>query len=56
MDVVGRFGKDGLMLPEYSYKYSVAEFHALAARAGFRSVDTWTDSAEPFSVHYFRLR
>jgi hypothetical protein len=34
----------------------VAEFRALAARAGFRPVDTWTDPAELFSVHYFRLR
>ena len=41
---------------EYSYKYSVAEFRDLAARAGFRPVDTWTDPAELFSVHYFRLR
>ena len=41
---------------EYSYKYSVAEFRDLAARAGFRPVDTWTDPADLFSVHYFRLR
>jgi uncharacterized SAM-dependent methyltransferase len=34
----------------------VPEFRALAARAGFRPVDTWTDPGELFSVHYFRLR
>jgi len=51
-----RFVKNGLIHTEYSYKYSVAEFRALAARAGFRPVDTWTDPAELFSVHYFRLR
>jgi dimethylhistidine N-methyltransferase len=45
-----------LVHTEYSYKYSVEEFRALAARAGFRPVDTWTDPAELFSVHYFRLR
>ena len=51
-----RFAKDELIHTEYSYKYSVDEFRALAARAGFRPVDTWTDPAELFSVHYFRLR
>ena len=51
-----RFAKDELIHTEYSYKYSVEEFRALAGRAGFRPVDTWTDPAELFSVHYFRLR
>ena len=51
-----RFAKDELIHTEYSYKYSVPEFRALAARAGFRPVDTWTDPAELFSVHYLRLR
>jgi L-histidine Nalpha-methyltransferase len=50
------FAEDELIHTEYSYKYSVPEFRALAARAGFRPVDTWTDPAELFSVHYFRLR
>jgi dimethylhistidine N-methyltransferase len=45
-----------LIHTEYSYKYSVPEFRALAARAGFRPVDTWTDPGELFSLHYFRLR
>jgi len=39
---------------ENSYKYSIAEFHALAARAGFRPVETWTDPDDLFSVHYLR--
>jgi len=51
-----QFAKDELIHTEYSYKYSVEEFRDLAARAGFRPVDTWTDPAELFSVHYFRLR
>ena len=34
---------------------SVGEFRALAGRAGFRPVETWTDPAKLFSVHYFRL-
>jgi dimethylhistidine N-methyltransferase len=51
-----RFGKSELIHTEYSYKYSVAEFRHLAAEAGFRPVDTWTDHADLFSVHYLRLR
>ena len=50
------FAAGELIHTEYSYKYSVGEFRSLAARAGFRPVDTWTDPAELFSVHYFRLR
>ena len=36
---------------EYSYKYTTEGFHRLAARAGFRSVRTWTDRERLFSVH-----
>lgn len=57
--VAGRrfsFTAGELIHTEYSYKYAVPEFRVLAARAGFRPVDTWTDPAELFSVHYFRLR
>jgi L-histidine Nalpha-methyltransferase len=50
------FAKGELIHTEYSYKYSVPEFHALAGRAGFRPVDTWTDPAALFSVYYFQLR
>ena len=50
------FGKGELIHTEYSYKYSIPEFRALAARAGFRPIDTWTDPGELFSVHYFQLR
>jgi L-histidine Nalpha-methyltransferase len=59
VSIAGRrfaFVTDELIHTEYSYKYAVPEFRALAARAGFRPVDTWTDPAELFSVHYFRLR
>jgi len=51
-----RFAPDELIHTEYSYKYDTAEFRAVAVRAGFRPVDTWTDPAELFSVHYLRLR
>jgi dimethylhistidine N-methyltransferase len=50
------FSAGELIHTEYSYKYAVGEFRELAARAGFRPVDTWTDPGELFSVHYLRLR
>ena len=37
---------------EYSYKYSMDEFYALARQAGFSPVRSWTDSGETFSLHY----
>jgi L-histidine N-alpha-methyltransferase len=49
------FAKGELIHTEYSYKYSIPEFRALAARAGFHPIRTWTDPAELFSVHYFQL-
>ena len=36
---------------ENSYKYTIAEFQALAARAGFRAAKVWTDRRGWFSVH-----
>jgi dimethylhistidine N-methyltransferase len=49
------FARGELIHTEYSYKYSVPEFCALAARARFSPVKTWADPADLFSVHYFRL-
>jgi len=37
---------------EYSYKYSLDEFAALAARAGLTVLQVWTDPAGMFSVQY----
>jgi L-histidine Nalpha-methyltransferase len=48
------FRRDEMIHTENSYKYAVPEFRALAARAGFRPVDTWTDRGELFAVYYFR--
>jgi L-histidine N-alpha-methyltransferase len=50
------FGKGELIHTEYSYKYSVPEFRALAAQAGFHPIRIWNDPNELFSVHYFQLR
>jgi dimethylhistidine N-methyltransferase len=40
---------------EYSYKYTIAEFQALATQAGFRPKCVWTDAQMLFSVHYLTL-
>jgi len=53
--VAGRmisFRRGEHIITEYSHKYSVEEFHALARRAGFRPERTWTDEHGLFSVHY----
>ncbi len=52
--VAGRrfmFAYDERVHVEYSYKFSVAEFQALARRAGFRPVQCWTGEGL-FGVHY----
>lgn len=36
---------------ENSYKYTVAEFHALAQQAGWLAQQTWQDDDEYFSIH-----
>lgn len=40
---------------EYSYKYSIPQFQALAALAGFRAQQVWTDPENLFSLHYLQL-
>ena len=40
---------------EDSHKYDVAEFHALAAKAGWRAFRHWTDADSLFSLHYLRV-
>jgi L-histidine N-alpha-methyltransferase len=49
-----RLSAGELIHTENSYKYSIPHFHELAARAGFRPIETWTDPANLFSVHYLR--
>jgi dimethylhistidine N-methyltransferase len=39
---------------ENSYKYSVAEFHALVTSAGYAIERTWTDTNEMFGVCYLQ--
>ena len=40
---------------ESSYKYSIDEFHQIAAEANFAPVEVWTDADELFSVHYLKV-
>ena len=41
---------------ENSYKFTITEFQALAAEAGFAPVRVWTDPENLFSLHYLRAR
>ena len=53
--VAGRafhFRRDETIHTENSYKYSVAEFQALAGEAGFQAARHWVDPARLFAVHY----
>jgi dimethylhistidine N-methyltransferase len=40
---------------ENSYKYTVAEFQALARGSGFEPVECWTDADGLFAVHYLAV-
>ena len=51
-DEVFRFDAGESILTEYSYKYSVRDFTALARRAGLTVRRCWTDHAGRFAVYY----
>ena len=54
VSVAGRtfdFAEGETIHTENSYKYSVAEFRELAARAGFRTDTVWADDDKLFSLH-----
>jgi dimethylhistidine N-methyltransferase len=53
---VYRFHPGETIHTENSYKYSIAEFHELAAGAGFEPVRVWTDTADLFSIHYLSAK
>jgi dimethylhistidine N-methyltransferase len=46
------FAEGETLHTENSYKYTVEEFQALAARAGLAADAVWTDEERLFSVHY----
>ncbi len=49
------FTKGERIHTEYSHKYTVSSFAALAETAGFEARSCWTDSAGLFSVQYFEV-
>ena len=56
--VLGRgftFAEGERIHTENSHKYTVEEFQALAARAGWTPVKAWTDQDQLFSLHLLRL-
>jgi dimethylhistidine N-methyltransferase len=53
-DMEVRFSPGEYIITEYSHKYSIEEFHALAHRAGFAPERSWVDDDDLFSVHYLR--
>ena len=50
------FAKDEAIHTESSFKYDIAEFHALAERAGFDAVETFSDERGWFSVYLLAAR
>jgi len=46
------FREDEAIQVEYSCKYSLADFEALAAKAGLAVLRVWTDAEQMFSVQY----
>lgn len=51
-DACFAFAREESIHTENSYKYTIAEFHALARAAGYAVERTWLDANEMFSVHY----
>jgi L-histidine N-alpha-methyltransferase len=49
------FRKDEYIITEYSHKYSIAGFTALAREAGFEPEACYTDDDEMFSLHYMTV-
>lgn len=50
------FGKGERILTEYSHKYSIERFAALAAEAGFVADECWTDTDNLFAVMHLSLQ
>lgn len=50
-----RFMEGEPIITEYSYKFSLADFAALASKAGFQHVKAWLDPDQLFSVQLFSV-
>ena len=46
------FRRGEFIITEYSHKYSIDGFRAMASAAGFEPVRVWTDERGLFSVHF----
>ncbi len=46
------FAAGEVILTQYAYKFTVEEFEALAAAAGFAPRRAWTDADRLFAIHY----
>jgi len=55
-DNIYRFETGETIHTENSYKYSIEEFHQLAAREGFSPVQVWEDKDQLFSIHYLIVK
>ena len=51
-DTAFSIDKDEAILTEYSHKYTLESFAAMAAEAGFRVAHVWMDAERLFSVQY----
>ena len=51
-DTAFSIDKDEAILTEYSHKYTLESFAAMAAKAGFRVAHVWMDAERLFSVQY----
>src|SRR5262249_44716656 len=59
VDIAGEqieFDPNEPIITEYSYKYRVEHFRALASAACWKPERVWEDKDRWFSVQYFRLR
>ena len=49
------FARDEFIQTQFAYKFTIDEFQALAARAGFEPEAAWTDRDNLFSCHVLRV-
>lgn len=49
------FVRDEFIQTQFAYKFTIDEFQALAARAGFEPEAAWTDRDDLFSCHMLRV-
>ena len=50
------FARDEYIITEYSHKYSIEDFTALARASGLEPEAVWLDDDELFSVHYLTVQ